>query len=180
MRNRSLVLSALVLALLMVSVPAALAAAPPDTPAIIKHVTFEPDSPDTLTNYTGFNPWNMSTEPSATWGKVTGSASQGTHSYWCAGSPSGVLGAYVLLFPHAHVLVFMPGIGMTRVAAGIVLGMWFILQLLSGGMSIGSTGGGVAFFAHIGGFVAGMVLIGFFKRPEVRFFSPERIGRWDE
>jgi len=97
-----------------------------------------------------------------------------------SGAISGVLGAYVLLFPRAHVLVFMPGIGMTRVAAGIVLGMWFILQLLSGGMSIGSTGGGVAFFAHIGGFVAGMVLIGFFKRPEVPFFSPERIGRWDD
>ncbi|HEV2173299.1 MAG TPA: rhomboid family intramembrane serine protease [Nitrospira sp.] len=96
-----------------------------------------------------------------------------------SGAISGVLGAYVLLFPRAHVLVFMPGIGMTRVAAFIVLGMWFVLQLLSGGMSIGTTGGGVAFFAHIGGFVAGMVLIGFFKRPEVPFFSPERVSRWD-
>jgi membrane associated rhomboid family serine protease len=37
--------------------------------------------------------------------------------------------------------------------------MWFVMQLLSGGMSIGSQGGGVAFFAHIGGFLAGMVLI---------------------
>ena len=97
-----------------------------------------------------------------------------------SGAISGVLGAYVLLFPRAHVLVFMPGIGMTRVAAGIVLGMWFIMQLLSGGMSIGTTGGGVAFFAHIGGFVAGMVLIGLFKRPEVPFFSPERVSRWND
>jgi membrane associated rhomboid family serine protease len=68
---------------------------------------------------------------------------------------------------------------MTRVAAGIVLGMWFVMQLLSGGMSIGGPGGGVAFFAHIGGFVAGMALIGFFKRPEVRFFAPARTRRWD-
>jgi membrane associated rhomboid family serine protease len=97
-----------------------------------------------------------------------------------SGAISGVLGAYILLFPRAHVLVFFPGVGMTRVAAGIVLGMWFIMQLLSGGMSIGHTGGGVAFFAHIGGFVAGMVLIGFFKRPEVPFFSPGRVSRWDD
>lgn len=96
-----------------------------------------------------------------------------------SGAISGVLGAYILLFPHAHVLVFIPGIGLTSVAAGIVLGMWFIMQLLSGGMSVGSTGGGVAFFAHIGGFIAGMVLIGLFKRPEVPFFSPGRVSRWD-
>ena len=98
----------------------------------------------------------------------------------CAsGAISGVLGAYILLFPRAHVLVFMPGIGMMRVAAGVVLGLWFVMQLLSGGMSIGSSGGGVAFFAHIGGFVAGMVLIGVFKRPDVPFFSPPRHSRWD-
>ena len=97
-----------------------------------------------------------------------------------SGAISGVLGAYILLFPRAHVLVFMPGVGIMRVAAGVVLGLWFVMQLLSGGMSIGGPGGGVAFFAHIGGFVAGMVLIRFFKRPDVPFFSPERRqGRWD-
>ena len=91
-----------------------------------------------------------------------------------SGAISAVLGAYLLLFPRAHVLVLLPAIGMTRVPAGIVLGMWFITQLVSGGMSVGSTGGGVAFFAHIGGFLAGMALIGFFKRKDVRFFSPGR------
>jgi len=96
-----------------------------------------------------------------------------------SGAISGVLGAYILLFPRAHVLVFMPGVGMMRVAAGLVLGLWFVMQLLSGGMSIGGPGGGVAFFAHIGGFVAGMALIGFFKRPDVPFFSPPRHSRWD-
>lgn len=95
-----------------------------------------------------------------------------------SGAISGVLGAYLLLFPRAHVLVLMPGIGMTRVAAGIVLGMWFVMQLLSGGMSIGSKGGGVAFFAHIGGFIAGMVLIGLFKRQDVQFFAPARTSHW--
>lgn len=91
-----------------------------------------------------------------------------------SGAISAVLGAYLLLFPRAHVLVLLPAIGMTRVAAGIVLGMWFITQLISGGMSVGSTGGGVAFFAHIGGFIAGMALIGVFKRKDVRLFSPGR------
>ena len=96
-----------------------------------------------------------------------------------SGAISGVLGAYVLLFPRASVLVLMPGLGATRVAAGIVLGMWFVMQLLSGGMSIGGTGGGVAFFAHIGGFVAGMALIGLFKRRDVPYFAPSQRGRWD-
>lgn len=91
-----------------------------------------------------------------------------------SGAISAVLGAYILLFPRAHVLVLLPMIGMTRVAAGIVLGMWFVTQLISGGMSMGAAGGGVAFFAHIGGFIAGMALIGLFKRKEVRFFAPDR------
>ena len=94
-----------------------------------------------------------------------------------SGAISGVLGAYVLLFPRARVLVLMPGLGATRVAAGFVLGMWFVMQLLSGGMSIGSEGGGVAFFAHIGGFLAGMSLIGLFKRQDVPFFAPSNGDR---
>lgn len=94
-----------------------------------------------------------------------------------SGAISGILGAYLLLFPRARVLVMMPGLGATRVPAGIVLGMWFVMQLLSGGTSIGSTGGGVAFFAHIGGFLAGMALIGLFKRPDVHFLAPSRRDR---
>jgi membrane associated rhomboid family serine protease len=97
-----------------------------------------------------------------------------------SGAISGVLGAYILLFPRASVLVIMPGLGTTRVPAGIVLGMWFVMQLLSGGMSIGSQGGGVAFFAHIGGFLAGMALIGLFKRPDVPFLAPSRRNRLED
>ena len=92
-----------------------------------------------------------------------------------SGAISGVLGAYLLLYPRARVLVLIP-FGffsqMIYVPAGIVLGLWFLMQLLSGGMSLGQEGGGVAFFAHIGGFVAGMALIPFFKHPHVRFFNP--------
>jgi membrane associated rhomboid family serine protease len=94
-----------------------------------------------------------------------------------SGAISGVLGAYLLLYPHAKVLVFIPiGFWLTRasVPAGFVLGFWFVLQILSGGMSLGQGGGGVAWFAHVGGFVAGMALISFFKRPNVRLFAPAR------
>jgi membrane associated rhomboid family serine protease len=98
-----------------------------------------------------------------------------------SGAISGVLGAYLLLFPRAQVLVLIPLGLYTRtmyVPAALVLGLWFVMQILSGGMSLGRTGGGVAFFAHVGGFLAGMGLIGLFKRPDVRFFSPERHRAW--
>ena len=91
-----------------------------------------------------------------------------------SGAISGVLGAYLLLYPRARVLVLIPFGCFSQimyVPAGIVLGLWFVLQLFSGGMSIGHEGGGVAFFAPIGGFVAGMVLIPFFKHSHVRFFN---------
>lgn len=97
-----------------------------------------------------------------------------------SGAISAVLGAYLLLYPHAHVLVWMMGVGIARVPAGIVLGLWFLTQLVSGGMSVGASGGGVAFFAHIGGFVAGMALVGVFKRPDVPFFAKgRRYRRWE-
>ncbi|MDH5408629.1 MAG: rhomboid family intramembrane serine protease, partial [Gammaproteobacteria bacterium] len=86
------------------------------------------------------------------------------------------LGAYLLLFPHARVLVVIP-LGIifhtTRLAAGWVLGFWFVLQIINSLMSSGQQGG-VAWGAHIGGFVAGMLLIPFFKKKGVRFFTPRR------
>ena len=76
-----------------------------------------------------------------------------------SGAIGGVMGAYAVLFPRApvHMLVFF-GFFFTRIVvpAFLMLGYWFLLQLL-GGMGGGS--GGVAFWAHIGGFVAGVVLI---------------------
>ncbi len=92
-----------------------------------------------------------------------------------SGAISGVLGAYLLLYPHARVLVLIPFGFFTQmiyVPAGIVLGLWFLMQLFSGGMIARNQGGGVAFFAHIGGFVAGMVLIPLFKHSHVRLFNP--------
>ena len=98
-----------------------------------------------------------------------------------SGAISGVLGAYLLLFPRAQVLVLIPMGFVSRmmyVPAAVVLGLWFVLQLLSGGMSLGREGAGVAFWAHVGGFLAGMALIGLFKRPEVKFFAAPRHRSW--
>lgn len=94
-----------------------------------------------------------------------------------SGAISGVLGAYLLLYPRAHVYVLIPFgffFWRTYVPAFLVLGFWFVLQVISGTATVGGGGGGVAWFAHIGGFLAGMALIGFFKRRSVRFFNPPR------
>ncbi len=78
-----------------------------------------------------------------------------------SGAISGVMGAYVVLFPKApvHMLVFF-GFFFTRiiVPAFFMLGYWFLLQLLEGFFSLGAVSGGVAFWAHVGGFAAGMLL----------------------
>ena len=91
-----------------------------------------------------------------------------------SGAVSGVLGAYLLLHPHARVLVFIP-FGflsqMIHLPAVWVLGLWIGIQVLNSVMS-GHAGGGVAWYAHIGGFVAGMALIPLFKYRRVRLFSP--------
>jgi len=89
-----------------------------------------------------------------------------------SGAIAGVLGAYMITFPKARIstLIFFGFfIRVVSVPALLVLGFWFILQLLYALPSIGSTSGGVAFFAHVGGFLAGMVLFKFFM-----FFSKIR------
>src|SRR5687767_9062707 len=87
-----------------------------------------------------------------------------------SGAIGGVMGAYVLLYPrvHVHMLIFL-GFYATTIAvpAVFMLGYWFILQLLSASMSIGAEGGGVAFWAHVGGFVAGAVLVLLFRDPRL-------------
>ena len=91
-----------------------------------------------------------------------------------SGAISGVLGAYLLLYPHARVLVVIP-LGFylhpMRIPAGLVLVLWFGLQLLSSAMAQPGQGG-VAFRAHIGGFIAGMILIPLFKQRRVRLRLP--------
>src|SRR5215211_1714569 len=78
-----------------------------------------------------------------------------------SGAIAGVLGAYLLMFPRGSVRVMM-GRGIIPMPALIVIGFWALLQFLSGFGAIASTeqtsGGGVAYMAHVGGFVAGLVL----------------------
>lgn len=98
-----------------------------------------------------------------------------------SGAISGVLGAYFLRFPRTrvHVVIFFFFfIRVVRVSALFVLGLWFIMQVLSGLGSLGiGGGGGVAWFAHIGGFVTGMILIfPFEKKERVRIYR--RVGWW--
>jgi membrane associated rhomboid family serine protease len=89
-----------------------------------------------------------------------------------SGAISGVLGAYMLLFPRARVLLGLPVgfliIQLGRWPAVWVLAAWFILQLVMGSLTPaqipGRTEGGIAFGAHVGGFVAGLLLVALFKR----------------
>lgn len=88
-----------------------------------------------------------------------------------SGAISGILGAYLLLHPRARVLVLVP-LGLftqlLRLPAMLVLGLWFALQLVS---SLGqASGGGVAFRAHVGGFLAGLVLAPLMRRRGVRLW----------
>ena len=87
-----------------------------------------------------------------------------------SGAISGVLGAYIVLFPHGKVraLVFFGYFGQViLVPAWVMIGIWFALQLFSGFASLGAPDvGGVAFWAHVGGFVAGAILVWLFRDRE--------------
>ena len=89
-----------------------------------------------------------------------------------SGAISGILGAYLLIYPKARVLVVLP-LGfyplLLRLPAVLVLGAWFVIQIASSLMS-DPEAGGVAWYAHIGGFIAGMILIWFFKDSGVQMF----------
>jgi membrane associated rhomboid family serine protease len=95
-----------------------------------------------------------------------------------SGAISGVLGAYIVMFPHSRVLTLVPiifFIQLIEIPAVILLGFWFVMQLFSGLGSLGRADiGGVAFWAHAVGFVAGLALVGVFRRPE-----RQRVEWWD-
>ena len=97
-----------------------------------------------------------------------------------SGAISGVMGAYLLLFPRAKVLTLVVLIVFFTfwwLPAWVFLGYWFVLQFLSGAQTIGQTGqetGGVAVWAHVGGFVAGLILIKLLPQRAVR----QRYASW--
>ena len=92
-----------------------------------------------------------------------------------SGAVSGVLGAYLVLFPRARVLTLVPMglfLQVVRVPAVVVLGFWIALQLLSGVLSRGAPGGGVAWFAHVGGFLTGVALVRLLVQRDFKSLMP--------
>ena len=91
-----------------------------------------------------------------------------------SGAISGVLAAYILLFPRARITVIIP-LGIIfwpfRISAFWVVGLWFVTQLVTAALT-DPTQPGVAWWAHVGGFVAGLLLTPFFKSARVRYFGP--------
>jgi len=94
-----------------------------------------------------------------------------------SGAIAGVMGAYFILYPRARVLVWFPPIFFFHVPAWVMLAYWFLYQFFSGtATSIGTSAnsGGIAFWAHIGGFVVGVVMIKLFHERPQRY----RYGTW--
>jgi membrane associated rhomboid family serine protease len=87
-----------------------------------------------------------------------------------SGAISGILAAYVLYFPRARVLTFIIPIFLVRLSALVFIGYWIALQALNAYLSLGvpEGGGGVAFFAHVGGFISGLILA-FWLKPRYQY-----------
>ena len=114
----------------------------------------------------------------AAFGQVVASPNSVIPMVGASGAISGVMGAYLILYPRVKVYVLVPiFIFFTSIAlpAWMMLGYWFFLQLASGLVSNDDMGG-VAFWAHVGGFVAGVALIKFFVRDE--YVYAHRSSRW--
>jgi membrane associated rhomboid family serine protease len=100
-----------------------------------------------------------------------------------SGAIAGVMGAYFVLYPHSRIVTLLPIIifwQIIEVPAILFLGIWFLMQLLSGVGSIatatgGEPAGGVAFWAHVAGFAAGLLGVFVFKQP-----ARERVEWWND
>ena len=96
-----------------------------------------------------------------------------------SGAISGVMGAYLVLYPNVRVfaLLFL-GFFVTSIAlpAWMMLGYWFLIQFVSGLAAFGGDLGGVAFWAHVGGFAAGVVLVKLFARSD--YIVAHRANHW--
>ena len=97
----------------------------------------------------------------ATFAQLVFSVGSNVPNLGASGAIAGVLGAYILMFPKGQVRVLM-GRGVIPMPALVVIGMWIVLQFISGVGSIANTSG-VAYMAHIGGFLAGVVLTFLFR-----------------
>jgi membrane associated rhomboid family serine protease len=94
-----------------------------------------------------------------------------------SGAIAGVMGAYFILYPRARVLVWFPPIFFFHVPAWLMLGFWFLYQFFSGTVTViaeTAQTGGIAFWAHVGGFAAGVIMIKVFGERPHRY----RYGTW--
>jgi membrane associated rhomboid family serine protease len=94
-----------------------------------------------------------------------------------SGAIAGVMGAYFILYPKARVLVWFPPIFFFHVPAWLMLGYWFLINFLSGTVNSAeatAASGGIAFWAHVGGFVAGMLMVKILPERKGRY----RYGTW--
>jgi membrane associated rhomboid family serine protease len=97
-----------------------------------------------------------------------------------SGAIAGVMGAYFVLYPHSRIVTLVPiffFIQILEIPAIFFLGIWFLMQFVNGLGSIAVTadGGGVAFWAHVGGFVAGFIGVLIFRKPE-----RQRVDWWND
>jgi membrane associated rhomboid family serine protease len=112
----------------------------------------------------------------ATYAQTLVAPSSGAPLIGASGAIAGVLGAYIVLYPRARVrtLVFLFLIFFLDLPAYVLLGIWFLMQLLQG-VGPAQSGGGVAYMAHVGGFIAGMLLLLIFRprtTPPPRYAVP--------
>jgi membrane associated rhomboid family serine protease len=88
-----------------------------------------------------------------------------------SGAISGIMGAYLILYPRIRVRMFFPPIFVFRIRAWLVLILWFLMQLLSALPELGTMrpeiSSGIAFWAHVGGFIAGVLLVKVFENPRL-------------
>ncbi|MFO7727112.1 MAG: rhomboid family intramembrane serine protease [Desulfonatronovibrio sp.] len=96
-----------------------------------------------------------------------------------SGAIAGVMGAYFLLYPHSRVITFIPIFFIPyiiEVPALIFLGVWFVFQIVSAlGMNMFGTGSGVAWWAHAGGFIIGMVILRLFRSKKRCYYCYQKI-----
>jgi membrane associated rhomboid family serine protease len=117
--------------------------------------------------------------------QVAANPASGIPMVGASGAISGVMGGYLVLYPRVRVFTFVPlGFIFTTVAlpAWVMLIYWAVLQLAGGVVAIGASGGGTAFWAHVGGFLAGILLVRLFARRgrtrahRARRWSPDELG----
>jgi membrane associated rhomboid family serine protease len=112
-------------------------------------------------------------------GQVLTTPSSAIPMVGASGAISGVMGGYLLLYPNVRVFAFLfLGFFVTSVAlpAWMMLGYWFLIQFVSGLAAFGGDLGGVAFWAHVGGFAAGIVLVKLFARSD--YIVARRANQW--